>query len=278
MSDIPVVEFDGPFPPFLDRPNLSLTDAPDNYPQPACGSLKFANWEAFQAVKIIANQPGIRQTHKSYFSACSGELVFSWTDPAGREQIFPTDGFSLRECSPDLCRAWLPMAWTMETFPLGWTLAHLRPWLTWAITTASRTVAEAPEGHSKMLWREPTDVRGLLRHGYLAVDAAGLYGSVSPEPAEPMDNPGALAALRAIERALRPNENSTGEVTTPGRPCRRGRRREYDPDADRVFSEAWDQARTAGVTFSDFCRDRGISSSAGRRTLARLRFRRNRAK
>jgi hypothetical protein len=65
--------------------------------------------------------------------------------------------------------------------------------------------------------------------------------------------------------------------TSPSANPKRGRKRRYNPDADRQFYEDWQRAKGVGITFKDFCTDRDIKVRDGGKTLTRIRAKKTRA-
>lgn len=62
-------------------------------------------------------------------------------------------------------------------------------------------------------------------------------------------------------------------LETPPAKAKPGRKRRYDPIADQAFAEDWNQAKSTGVNFKQFCKDCGVKVPKGKLTLGRVRDR-----
>jgi|688.fasta_scaffold580061_2 hypothetical protein len=85
--------------------------------------------------------------------------------------------------------------------------------------------------------------------------------------------------LPELEKALKgflSNSKAEAELLkTPPAKAKPGRKRRYDPIADQAFAEAWDNAKSAGVCFKQFCKEKKpkVDFKKGKRILNRVQKR-----
>ncbi len=108
----------------------------------------------------------------------------------------------------------------------------------------------------------------------------GISGCLNGVPMDP--NPAIITTLVfPVFDEFRRLEAEFREILDEGIPPieeakknpKRGRKQQYDPIHDQQFYEDWQRAKGVGITFKDFCKDRGVQVSKGKQTIDRSRKR-----
>lgn len=133
------------------------------------------------------------------------QLALTWQNAQGKGVVHDVDAAGCLLGSGQCDATWLPQGWSMNVYPAGWTLTHLKRWFEYAINmatddTSNNTRSDIPPGWDISPSYAPTP-RGLVTHAHLILRhlATQFAGSDAPvEPKGPTDRAGCLAQLRDV--------------------------------------------------------------------------------
>ena len=133
-----------------------------------------------------------------------GSPVLQWTGRNG-EVVWGKIPDGLLVIGDPAKATWIPQGWELETYPAGWTPAHLEAWFRYAVFVAQHPLPRR-QRRDPLPWRDERRPyyplpRSLVHHAYLIADHL-QQKPPTPEAQVPTDIDGTLAALADLRRLL----------------------------------------------------------------------------